>query len=210
MKEFMDVVFDTAACQRELTALAKLLKSKSRISERQHIQPFFRKSQQLSAFLSTFTPNVGPVRLLAYELPLFGNFAADIVLGNREHGEYCLVELEDGSSDGVLTKVRNKATKEWGRRFEHGFSQLVDWFYALDDLKKTSTFASLFGYGHVKFFGLLVAGRSADLTEDDRIRLRWRAEKVLVDSHPVSCVTFGDVHHVLQGRLDFFKTIKSS
>src|SRR5262249_51187392 len=153
----------------------KLLQSKKHLSERDDLQNFFKKRRQLTAFIGTYAPNLGPASQLAYEFPLFGDFAADIVLGNREKGEYCLIELEDGRPGSIFTAVKNKSTKERSRRFDHGFSQLVDWFYALDDLKKTSRFAKDYGHGHVKFLGLLVIGRNAGLSEAERDRLRWRA-----------------------------------
>src|SRR5262249_36112010 len=92
--------------------------------------------------------------------------------------------VEDAGASSILKKVRGKATKEWAPRFDHGCSQLIDWFYALDDMRKTSAFTKHFGHGHIKFFGLLLIGRSDGLSEDDRIRLKWRTEKVVVDSHP--------------------------
>jgi hypothetical protein len=145
-----------------------------------------------------------PATRLAYEFPLFGDFAADIILGNAEVGEYCLVELEDASESSILKKVKGKATKEWSPRFDHGCSQLIDWFYALDDMKKTSAFTKHFGHGHIKFFGLLLIGRSAGLSADDLTRLKWRTEKVLVDSHPLFCLTFDALYQHLARRIDFY------
>jgi hypothetical protein len=87
MKDFVDVLFDPAKCQSELTAFGKLLAAKSNLSERDDLLPFFKKRKQLSAFIGTYAPNIGPAPRLAYEFPFFGDFAADVVLGNREHGE---------------------------------------------------------------------------------------------------------------------------
>jgi hypothetical protein len=164
MKSLDEVVFDQARCRNELRAFGKLLQAKAKLSERRDIQNFFKKRRQLSAFIGTFVPNIGPTTQLAYEFPFLGDFAADMVLGNRDQGEYCVVELEDGRADSIFTKVPRKSTKEWSRRFEHGFSQLVDWFYCLDDLKKTDRFVKDFGHGHIKFTGLLLIGRSAGLS----------------------------------------------
>ena len=74
--------------------------------------------------------------------------------------------------------------------FEHGFSQIVDWFTILDDLKSTHRFRRDFGDGHIRFSAMLVIGRDAGVTGYDRTRLEWRTEKVRVDSHPVECLTF--------------------
>jgi hypothetical protein len=133
-----------------------------------------------------------------------GDFAADIVLGNKEKGVFCVIEFEDGKPDSMFTKLPNKSTTEWSRRFEHGFSQLVDWFYALDDFKKTERVARDFGHGHVTVLGLLILGRSAGLSDADRNRLKWRTEKVRVDSHTIECLTLDDLHQYLEWRISFY------
>jgi lipoate synthase len=56
--------------------------------------------------------------------------------------------------------------------------QLVDWFYTLDDFKKTERFAKKFGHGHITFLALLCIGRNAGVSESNRNRLKWRNEKV--------------------------------
>jgi hypothetical protein len=81
---------------------------------------------------------------------------------------------------------------------------LVDWFYSLDDLKKTAKFAEEFGHGHIRFYGLLLIGRNAGMSDADRARLKWRAEKVLVDSHSVRCLTFDDLYQVLRQRMSYY------
>jgi hypothetical protein len=128
-----------------------LLQSKAKLEEREEIQKFFKKRKQLSAFIGTYATNIGLADRLAYEFPLVGDFAADIMLGNQAKGIFCPIEFEDGKADSIFTTVPKKFTTEWSRRFEHGFSQLVDWFYSLDDFKKTERFANDFGHGHVTF-----------------------------------------------------------
>jgi len=49
MKDFADIVFDPAKCQRELIAFGKLLDSGTKLSERNELLPFFKKRKQLSA-----------------------------------------------------------------------------------------------------------------------------------------------------------------
>src|SRR5579863_879350 len=131
MKEFIEVTFDPVQSRNELDELGVLLNSSANLSESKDIQPFFKARPQLTAFLGTYVSDIGPASRIAYEFPIFGDFAADIVVGNRDRGTYCLIELEDATSDSVFTLVKGKSTKEWGRRLEHGFSQLVDWFYSL-------------------------------------------------------------------------------
>jgi hypothetical protein len=82
---------------------------------------------------------------------------------------------------------------------------LTDWFYNLDDFKGTKGFAKTFGVGHVRFIGLLVIGRSVGLDDAKRSRLKWRTEKVLIDSHPINCITFDELHDLLQARFILYK-----
>jgi hypothetical protein len=204
MKKLEEIVFDPTQCRREIAAFKKLLQSKARLEEREEIQKFFKKRKQLSAFIGTYATNIGLADRLAYEFPLVGDFAADIMLGNSDKGIFCAIEFEDGKPDSIFTNVPKKSTTEWRRRFEHGFSQLVDWFYSLDDFKKTERFARDFGHGHITFLGLLILGRSAGISDSDRNRLKWRTEKVRVDSHTIECLTFDDLYQHLEWRISFF------
>ena len=204
MKTLEEIVFDPAQCRREIAAFKKLLQSKAQLEEREEIQKFFKKRKQLSAFIAIYASGIGLADRLAHEFPLVGDFIADIMVGNKDKGIFCAIEFEDGKSDSIFTKVPAKSTTEWSRRFEHGFSQLVDWFYALDDFKKTERFANDFGHGHVTFLGMLIVGRSAGVSQGDRNRLKWRTEKVRVDSHTVECLTFDDLYQHLEWRISFF------
>ena len=203
------ITFDHARFEAELNALGDLLGSKVELSETEDIQPLFKTSRHLSAFLGTFVPNIGPASELAYEFPFFGDYRADLLLGRRSAADFCVVEFEDGRTDSIFKKQPNRRNPEWSARFEHGFSQLTDWFFNLDDYKKNHGFTSTFGYGHVSFTGLLVIGRSASLDDMKRTRLRWRSDKVLVDSNPVICVTFDDVFDILRGRYALYKAAAS-
>jgi len=203
-KDLESIIYDPEQCRRDLAAFKRLLGIRKDLAERADIQAFFKKRKQLSAFIGTFAANIGPAPLLGYEFPFMGDFSADIVLGNKETGVFCVIELEDGKPDSIFKKLPNKSTTEWSQRFEHGFSQLVDWFCALDDFKKTERFARDFGRGHIQFIALLVLGRNIGLSESDRNRLRWRTEKVRVDSHSIECLTLDDLYQYLEMRISYY------
>jgi hypothetical protein len=204
-KNLETIVFEPRKFEKELKAFDALLKSKTDLSEAREIQPFFEKSKHLSAYMGTFSPNIGPATELAFQYPFFGDFTVDLLLGNKKAGEFCVVEFEDGRQDSIFKKQPNRGNPEWSSRFEHGFSQLTDWFYNLDDFKGTKGFEKTFGFGHIRFIGLLIIGRSASLDDSKRSRLKWRTEKVLIDSHPVSCITFDELHASLQARFIRYK-----
>ena len=95
MKDFKTIVYDATKVRKELAEFDSLLKSRLSLSERKDLIPFFRKREQLSAFMGTYALNIGPGTHLAYEFPFLGDFAADIIVGNRDQGEYLVIELED-------------------------------------------------------------------------------------------------------------------
>ncbi len=195
-KDFTEVVINHAQFKKELDDFGDLLASAKVLSERD-IAAFFKACQHLTAYIGcAFGINIGVAKQIAYEFEIFGDYSADIVFGNRE-GRFCLVELECGDPGAVLEKVGKKASKEWSRRFEHGFGQIVDWFCRLDDFKKTERFHRNFGYGNIDFVGLLLIGRNEGLSDDDIRRLRWRTHNVIVDSHHVVCMTYDDLYKEL-------------
>ncbi len=197
MKSLDPISFDLARCRVELDQFKALLDSVPTLGEREHIMPLFRCCRNLTALLGMRIPELGRADRLAYEFPIFGDFAADIVLSSSETQVVCAIELEDAGPDSVFQKVGHRSTPEWSRRFERGFSQLVDWFYAWDDHKSSVGFAKHFGFGHVVFAGLRVIGRSTDMSVADRSRLRWRSDRVVVNSHKIYCRTYDELYDSL-------------
>ena len=80
-KNLETIVFEPRRFEKQLKAFVALLKSKADLSEAADIQPFFKKSKQLSVYLGTFSPDIGPATELAFEFPFFGDHTADLLLG---------------------------------------------------------------------------------------------------------------------------------
>ncbi len=102
----------------------------------------------------------------------------------------------------MFVKRKGKSRPEWLPRFEHGYSQIVDWLYILDDLQQTGEFESKFGSRSIDYFGLLVVGRIHDLSERELKRLHWREAKTLVNSNKIHCMTFDGLYEHLKANLD--------
>ena len=94
-----------------------------------------------------------------------------------------------------------KYTHEWGRRFERGFSQIVDWFWKLEDQSRSNEFRHRFGSADARFSAVLVIGRSHFLPPRERQRLNWRLDPVIINSNKAMCLTFDDLYNELHGRL---------
>ena len=198
------VAFDPTAFRKELNEFGDLLKTKSELKEREEIIPFFKQRKHLTAYIGTLYLSIAVATEVCFDFDIAGNFEADLLLGSKAASQFCVVEFEPGEEDAIFKKQKRK-NPEWSARFEHGFSQLTDWFYHLDDFKGTKGFVKTFGDGHIKFFGLLLIGRSESLDAAKRSRLDWRTEKVLIDSHPVTCLTFDDLYASLRDRFILYR-----
>ena len=145
MKNLEAILFDYALCRKQFEELRDWLAARDELSERHDILPFFRERPQLAMVLGSFNPRIGLVNRIAWEFDIFGDFACDLVVGEWERGEYCFVEFEDARHDSIFEKQGKKATREWARRFNHGYSQIIDWAHKLDGRSPSADFLARFG-----------------------------------------------------------------
>jgi len=127
------IVFNPAIFRREINAFEDLLNSKSDLAERADIQPFFKANKHLTAYLGSLYLNIAVATEICFEFDLAGDFRADILLGSRKANQFCVVEFEPGEQDAIFKKQPDRKNPEWNARFEHAFSQIVDWFYCFED-----------------------------------------------------------------------------
>lgn len=200
MKRLNPVRFDPVACRDELRALRSLLSSPEPLSERRALLPFFRRAVHLSALIGSYSPQIGTSDLVAHEYVLFGDFTCDLVVGDSRRQSFCLIEFEDAAPDSIFVQ-RGRETPVWSRRLEHGFSQLVDWFWKLDDARGSVEFQHRFGSGSPSVMGILIVGRDG-LGSRERQRMQWRSEKVIVDSRQIICLTYDQLLSDLTRQLD--------
>lgn len=207
--EVVQVTFNPARCKKEVKEFGKLLKSKTDLSEKKDILPFFRDRDQICSLMGSIIPAIGLAPEIYREFSFLGDYSADLFVGNKAAKHHLAIEFEDARANSILRNLPGRNTKEWSPRFEHGYSQLIDWFATLDDYKKIDKFRREYGQGHVVFSGLLVVGRDSGLTQDDLDRLDWRSDKVLVDSHSISCLTFDGLHRILQEKVELYSAAAS-
>jgi Domain of unknown function (DUF4263) len=100
--------------------------------------------------------------------------------------------------------MKGKSTPEWSSRFDHGFSQILDWFAILEDQKRTAQFKAKFNADVIQYVGLLVIGRRHYLDNSQYERMRWRSEQVLVGSRQVNCITFDELYQTLALKVTLF------
>jgi hypothetical protein len=204
MKTLEPLAFDPVQCLKEVRALRTWLGRHAQLDESKHIRPFFRKRRHLSAFIASYSPNVIRFNRMAFEYPLYGDFICDLVVGDSVKNAYCFIEFENADANRLFVKQARKATREWSPRFDHGYSQIIDWFCKLEDMKKSDDFAARFGGRSISYTGILIVGRDQYLLPGERERLEWRRSHVTVASQTVQCVTFDGLADDLEARLKTF------
>jgi Domain of unknown function (DUF4263) len=210
VKDFQPFAFDHRACRGELDALEDLLKRPGSLSEQKDILPFFRANTQLAALLGCcFSDIVTPGRL-AYEYDLFGDFACDIAVGDASLSHYSFIEMEDAGPKSLFVKEGRRSTPAWSPRFDHGFSQIIDWFWKLDDVERTDDFRARFGPEPIRYSALLIIGRGRAFGHREDRRRSWRGSRVVVNSWHVCCITFDELYEDLSRRLHFYELATSS
>ena len=150
-------------------------------------------------------PYIARFDRIAYEYDIFGDFKADLVVGDSESGWYAFIEFESASQASIFQTKRNKTTPDWSSRFEHGFIQVVDWFWKLSSLEYTREFVSRFGREFTGYEGILIVGRLEGLAQRERDRLRWRRDRLMVNSKHIHCVTFDELYRHLDTRLSSYE-----
>jgi hypothetical protein len=193
MKNLIHHSLDATNCRKEWDDFDALLKSKTTLSEREDVLPFFKSRMDLSILICTYFPKIKAPDKLAHEYEIYGDFVADLVVGDSSVHHYLLVEFENGAPDSVFKKKGTKATPDWAPRFEGAYSQLVDWLWKLEDMRSTSDFQSTFGSRQATFQGLIVIGKDMNLSPQEKDRLKWRIDKTMIDSSAVSCVSFDEL-----------------
>ncbi len=173
------------------------------LQEKEHILPFFRQHRNVAGLIGYLSFECLHIDRIAYEFDIFGDHAADLVVGDTTRQTYGFIEFEDAGPDSIFRKGGKKDTLAWASRFEQGYSQIIDWFWKLDDMARTDTLRHRFeGATAIRYYGLLVIGRTSHLEPLERDRLSWRRDRVVVDSKHIYCVTFDELHDNLRDRLE--------
>jgi hypothetical protein len=206
MKGLDSFTIDLKKCRFELDEFEKLLLNNSELQESKDILPFFKDRLHLSAFIGSYVPNIVRFNQLKHEFSFFGDFRADLVVGDSVNNTYCFIEFEDATKDSIFVN-KGRSTSDWSPRFEHGFSQIIDWFWKIDDFKNTTLSRSIFESENIEVYGILIIGRDAFISPLDKARLKWRLNKVLVDSRKVICITFDQLARDIRDRLSLYPLI---
>lgn len=207
MKEFDYIKYDHTKAEKELKQLKKLLLNKS-LAEREKIQPQLYKSKNLLYLLASLFPKLNDVifeenHMVGYasEQPILDDYKADIVIRDQDINMNLFIELEDAQDNSIFSPTDDKEMRTWTKRIEHGYSQLIDWYYRLADFKTTTKFAERYGENG-DYLGLLIIGRNDTFkSEYEKKRFNWRFTKTLVDSRNIFCMTYDDLYNMMYRKI---------
>lgn len=196
---------DAASLLREIDEFRKFLETRPR-AERAQFLPFFALHPQLCAFLGTLNDKVRTVTHVGTEIPLWGDFTCDLVAGSWGNGAFVFVEFEDASETSLFRKQEGRKNSYWGTRVEQGISQVVDWLFRIDSERGSDQMLRDFGARHLTAMGLVITGRSAEVSDYDRIRLDWRSKQTIIGGAKLAILTYDDLLEWLDGRVALLRT----
>lgn len=210
MKDFLNINVDRTSVEIELLNFENLLTTYKELEESSHILPFFKQSPNLSALIGKiYFPELININRISYEFDIFGDFKADLVIGDTLNESFAFIEFEDGKGNSIFNKKRGKYQKEWSNRFEHGYSQIIDWFWKLEDTKFSNSFEAKFGFHDIDFGGILIIGRNHSLIDIiDKKRFKWRRSHTIINSRKIHCVTYDELLEDLKKEIKFFAISK--
>lgn len=208
MKPLVPFTLSIKDCFDELDDFDQLLASKAELKEREDVLPFFNTHRNIAAYVGSYAPTIVGFDRLNMECTLFGDFRADMIVGDSVRKSYCLVEFEDATKDSIF-KSGGRSTSEWSSRFEHGFGQLVDWFWKIDGLRDSPQARAIFGADTFAFMGMLVIGRDSFLGPEELMRIEWRINKVTINSNKIVCLTYDQLAKGLRDSLTLYKSFSA-
>ncbi|MGI4940290.1 MAG: Shedu anti-phage system protein SduA domain-containing protein [Janthinobacterium lividum] len=191
---FDNHVFSLTAAEAELTNFKALLDANTELAERDQVLANFKRWPNLCALMGQYNSRLGTADLIRREFRVLPHFRTDLTVRRAGTDCICLIEFE-GASDRHIFEDSDRGIDTWARPFEKGFSQVVDWTWALDHYRKTGDYVDAFGSERPNIVGLLVIGRSTSLlTTVRKDRWEWRRNKVKADSFTLTLVTFDELY----------------
>jgi len=209
MAQLKTLALKKQQAKAELKAFKALLdgKGKGDLGEASDILPFLDTNEHLCALMGTYNPNIVEYKniSIAREFSIFGDHKADLVIGDTRNHEFCFIEFEDAKSASIFNTAGTKATPDWSTRYDHGFSQIIDWILWIENNKGNAAYAGRFQSTSIQYNMLLVIGRDRDLAAPSlRERFAWRSDSVVVASKKVHCITYDKLYADLSTRLTIF------
>ncbi|KTS35994.1 hypothetical protein NS230_08965 [Methylobacterium indicum] len=131
-KPYFDAhAFSIRDAETELAQFKHLLDTRTDLGERDQVLANFKFWPNLCAMMGQYNARLGFADLIKREFRILPHFRTDLTVRRAGTDNVCLVEFE-GASDRHIFEDSDRGIDTWARAFEKGFSQVVDWTWALD------------------------------------------------------------------------------
>ena len=121
-----NIDFNWVLFEKELDEFGDLLRDNDILEKENQIQPFFKNRHHLCSgvgLLNIFKPNS-----IIFDFEIGGELTCDLLLISNHHTMSYLVKFEDAQPDSLFAMVENKEISKFSSRFEHSYSQILEWF----------------------------------------------------------------------------------
>lgn len=196
-------VYNYQQVKQAIAEFKLLLETHSELSEKKDLQPFFKKNSIL-IFLLAGLGRISRTKVDEYEFEfdLWQDLVCDIGIGDSKANTYCLIELE-GAKQNSIFKNKPKNYPKYSECLECGYSQIVDWFFKIDEMKSTSSIKRRFAGDYPRINAVLIIGRSHFFKTDlERNRFNWRRDNILIGAKNVNCLTYDELLAYFEGKMN--------
>lgn len=187
-----EIKLEREAARKELATLKKWLDKHEWFSEAEVVKKL-RGAKTLCGYLGKLNPKAIPTHM-RFEVSILGAFRADLVIGDLERQRYVFVEFEGGRKNSIHSSRGTHQMRDWGKEFSKGWSQLIDWSWAMKD--RHDILASNLGSGKKRPNAVycLVCGRKSSFTgptaETDENRYDWLENNAVIGGAQIVCMTY--------------------
>jgi len=205
MPQLQRINLDFNAAESELAEFKKFLDDNPEFSETLVVS-FLKSKLNLCCLLGSMIAGVPKSDVYKFEFQIQGVFRADFVTGHLQQQRFVLVEFEDGTKNSLFGPNETNQMRDWSRRFEHGFGQLIDWAWARTDAGNTQIFQNAFECSDMYPIFVLICGRDAFMNTTERKRFTWRYNNVDLGGAKATCLTYDGLFQFFQGTIDAIRS----
>ena len=196
---------DYGQAEKELAELRKFLNDNPIFKESKIVKEL-KKRLHASCLIGSLIAGAPKPDLYKFEFPLLGTFRADLVVGSSHSRRFVLVEFEGAGVTSLFGPGGTALMRDWSKELEHGFGQLVDWAWQVNDAPGLTTLQSAFGCNIAGAVSLLVCGRDAHMDIAERKRFDYRATKVAIQGMITTVLTYDGLLVFLQDQIEAIKS----
>ncbi|MEZ9128609.1 Shedu anti-phage system protein SduA domain-containing protein [Vibrio sp. 10N.222.55.B11] len=207
---FYDCALDLNEAEKELNAYKALLDRQVEIGETE-LQNFFASHIQLMWLMGRVTGVDAPVKYNA-ESSVFSKYRTDYMITNEDNSKYSFIEFEEAKLNSIFKSRSGQTTTrfDWSNTFEHGVSQVTDWFYLLSENYGTDLMENEFQCRKINYQGVVIAGRDKSIASPEQNnRLHWRIGNTVIGSKQILFFTFDTLYEAMRDQLDIIKDLST-